>query len=178
MPLIEGRGGWVFVPEGLGTSTRSDRQSPSPCTTLEEPLHVVETQLPPRRICVELEHAKQLLGPAPEQLEQLESHDWQDEEVLSKYWDLLQVGRQRPLVSTGRSEGQLEHWLNDCPLHVAQSGWHVIHEPDELNVFDGQDETHLPLEASWLLAHVKQNVEEPAHVLQDESHATYSGQDL
>lgn len=109
--------------------------------------------------------------PAPEQLEQLESHDWHDDEVLSKNCPLLQVGRQRPFVRTGRSGGQLEHWLKAEPEQEAQSGWQATQEPDELNVFEGQDVTHLPPDASWLLAQVRQNVDEPAHVLHDESQA-------
>lgn len=49
-PVIEGRGGRVFVPEGVGTSTRSDRQMPSPDTTLVEAAQVVAVHVPPRRI--------------------------------------------------------------------------------------------------------------------------------
>ena len=95
---------------------------PRPEMTLEVPLQLAETHVPPRRTWLELEQARQLLGPAPEQLEQLASHDWHVDEVLSKNCPLLHVGRQRPLVNTGRSAGQLEHWLNALPLHVAQSG--------------------------------------------------------
>ena len=72
------------VPEGGGTKTRSERQMPRPEMTLEVPLQLAETQVPPRRTWLELEHARQLLGPAPEQLEQLASHDWHVEDVLSK----------------------------------------------------------------------------------------------
>ena len=39
-----------------------------------------------------------MLGPEPEQLEQLVSHDWHADDVLSKNWFLLQVGRQRQRV--------------------------------------------------------------------------------
>ena len=46
-----------------------------------------------------------------------------------------------------------------------------MHWPDELKEFEGQDATHFPFEASWLFAQVKQNVEDPAQELQDESHA-------
>ena len=74
-------------------------------------------------------------------------------------------------MSTGRSEGQLEHWLNELPEHDAQSGWQVMHCPEELNVLEGHDETHEPLDASWLFAQVKQKVEEPAQVPHDESQA-------
>ena len=75
------------------------------------------------------------------------------------------------MVRTGRSDGQLEHWLKALPVHVAQSGWQVTHWPDELNDPVGQDATHLPFEANWLFAHVKQNVDDPAQVPQDESQA-------
>jgi hypothetical protein len=64
------------------TETRSERHTPRPGTTLAVAVVVVPfslqldaTQLPPRRTEVELEHARQLLGPAAEQLEQLPSHD-------------------------------------------------------------------------------------------------------
>lgn len=66
------------------TETRSERHTPRPGTTLAVVVDVVPlpfslqldaTQVPPRRTEVELEHARQLLGPAPEQLEQLLSHD-------------------------------------------------------------------------------------------------------
>ena len=50
MPVMVGRGGRVLVPEGVGTSTRSERQIPRPGITLEEPLQLAETQVPPRRI--------------------------------------------------------------------------------------------------------------------------------
>lgn len=46
-----------------------------------------------------------------------------------------------------------------------------MHTPEELKEFDGHEETHLPLEASWLLEHVKQKVDVPAQLLHDESHA-------
>lgn len=90
-------------------------------------LQLAEMQVPPRRTWLELEQARQLLGPVPVQLEQLASQDWHVEEVLSKNWDLLHVGKQRPLVRTGRSAGQLVHWLKKLPEHVAQSGWQVTH---------------------------------------------------
>jgi hypothetical protein len=64
------------------TETRSERHTPRPGTTLAVAVVVVPfslqlaaTQVPPRRTEVELEHARQLLGPASEQLEQLLSHD-------------------------------------------------------------------------------------------------------
>ena len=81
------------------------------------------------------------------------------------------MGKHLPFVSTGREAEQLEHWEKDGPEHVAQSGWQVVHTPAELKDVDGQDETHCPADASWLLAHVKQNFELPAQVVHDESHA-------
>lgn len=73
------------------------------------PLQLAAVHDPPRRTWFEFEQARQLEGPAPEQLEQLESQDWHVDEVMSKNCDLLHVGRQRPLVRTGRLGGQLEH---------------------------------------------------------------------
>jgi len=166
-PVIVGTAG--VVPEAFGTITRSDRHTPSPGTTLEESAQLAATQLPVSNTWLALEHARQLLGPLPEQLEQLASHDWHVEDVLSKNWDWLHVGKHLPFVSTGRSEGHDEHWLNDAPEQVAQSGWQERHEPEELNVFEGQLATHDPSEASWLLAQVRQKVDEPAQVEHEES---------
>ena len=74
MPLMVGSGvDWVA--DGGGTSTKSDRQMPRPDTTEEELLQDTGVHVPPRRTWLELEHARQLLGPDPEQLEQLESQD-------------------------------------------------------------------------------------------------------
>ena len=53
------------------------------------------------------------------------------------------------------------------PEQLAQSGWHVRQDPEEENVLEGQLETHFPAAASWLLAHVRQNVGDPAQVPQD-----------
>ena len=61
--------------------------------------------------------------------------------------------------------------MNAEPEHVAQSGWQVVHTPEELNEFEGHEETHFPPEASWLLEHVKQKVDDPTQLLHDESHA-------
>jgi hypothetical protein len=47
-PVMEGRGAGELVPEALGATTRSDRQTPSPATTLEDPLQFAETQEPAR----------------------------------------------------------------------------------------------------------------------------------
>lgn len=82
---MEGRGGGVLVPDAVGTTTSSDKQTPRPGITLEDPPpQFAETHDPARSTWLELEHAKQLLGPGPEQLEQLESHVWQEDDVLSK----------------------------------------------------------------------------------------------
>lgn len=91
---------------------------------------------------MELEHARQLEGPDPEQLEQLESQAWHEDVVLSKNCDFAHVGRHLPFVRTGSPAGQDEHWLKDGPEQVAQSGWHFRQEPEELNVLEGQVETH------------------------------------
>jgi hypothetical protein len=144
----DGNGVPGLVPEGAGTMTNSERQTPKPVTTLEELLQLAATQLPPRSTWLELEHARQLVGPDPEQLEQLVSHDWHVDDVLSKNCDLLHVGRHRPFVKTGRFGGQLEHWLKEDPEQVAQSGWQLVQMPDELKALDGHEDTHLPLEAS------------------------------
>lgn len=167
----DGNGVPGLVPDACGTTTSSERQTPRPGTTPEELLQLAATQLPPRKTWLELEQARQLLGPDPEQLEQLVSQDWHVEDVLSKNCALLQVGRHRPLVKTGRLDGQLEHWLNEDPEQVAQSGWQVVQIPDELKALDGHEDTHLPPDASWLLEHVRQNVELPTHVLQEASQA-------
>ena len=106
-PVTLGKGG-ALVPEGRGT-TRSERQTPSPATTLEADEQLAATHDPVTRTCVELEHARQLSGPEPEQLEQLESQDWQVDDVESKNCDWLQVGKHRPFVRTGLFEGQLVH---------------------------------------------------------------------
>lgn len=101
------------------TCTKSERATPNPGIT--GPL-LADTHDPPRRTWVGVEHAKQLPGPESKQLEQLESHAWQDEVVRSKNWDLLHVGRQRPVMRTGRFGGHVEHWLKEGPEQVAQSG--------------------------------------------------------
>ena len=169
-PEMLGRGGALVVPEGWET-TRSERQTPSPATTLEVDEQLASTHDPATRTCVELEHARQLLGPKPEQLEQLESQDWQLDDAESKTCDWLQVAKHRPFMRTGLFEGQLVHWLKLPPEQVAQSGWHVRQDPEEENVLEGQLETHFPAEASWLLVHVRQDVGDPAHVPQDELQA-------
>lgn len=170
-PVMLGRGGDVPVPDAGGTTTRSDKQAPSPGMTVVFCWQVAATQVPSRKTWLLLEHARQLLGPCPEQDEQLESHVWQDDDVGSKNWDLLQIGRHRPFRRTGREGGQLLHWLNEPPEQVAQSGWQLRQELEEEKVLEGQLETHFPLKASWLEVHVRQNVDEPEQVPQLESQA-------
>jgi hypothetical protein len=160
------------------TTTRSERQTPSPGTTLVELLQVAAVHAPPRNTWFALVHARQLLGPDPEQLEQLASQGWHVLEVVSKNSTLLHVGRHRPLVSTGRLDGQLAHWVKDGPLHVAQSGWHARHAPDAENVLEGHVLTHFPFNASWLLGQVRQVVGEPEHVLQLASQASQDRSDM
>lgn len=97
---------------GRGTEevfTKSERQTPNPVTTSVVPLQLADTQEPLCRTCEELEHARQLDGPEPEQLEQLESQAWQEWLALSKNWVLPHTGRQRPWLRTGRSGGQERH---------------------------------------------------------------------
>ena len=43
----------------VDTCTNSERQSPNPGTTFEDPLQFADTHVPARRTWVELEHAKQ-----------------------------------------------------------------------------------------------------------------------
>lgn len=78
-PVIVGSG--TAAPEAC-TDTSSERHTPRPGTTVVVavvvvpfPLQLAGTQDPPRRTELELEHARQLLGPELEQLEQLPSHD-------------------------------------------------------------------------------------------------------
>lgn len=89
----------------------------------------------------------------------------------SKNCDWLQMGRHRPLRRTGSEGLQLLHWLKEPPEQLAQSGWQLRQAPAEEKVLEGQLETHFPLEASWLEAQVKQNVDEPEQVPQLESQA-------
>ena len=86
MPVILGRGGTFAVPDGSGTTTRSDRQTPIPGTTDVLLLQLASTQEPPfNTLLFESPQARQELDPGPEQLAQLESQAWQVELVLSKY---------------------------------------------------------------------------------------------
>ena len=68
----------------------------------------------------------------------------------------------------------MEHWLKEEPVQDAQSGWQVRQErpPEGEKVPEGQVETHWPLEASWEEdEQVRQKLDAPIHVPQEESHA-------
>lgn len=56
-------------------SMSSERHIPRPEMTLVPLLQLAAAQVPPRRTWPELEQARQLFGPEPEQLAQLPSHD-------------------------------------------------------------------------------------------------------
>ena len=47
MPVMDGSG--AAVPETVGTTTRSERQTPRPEMVLEVPLQFAEMQVPPRK---------------------------------------------------------------------------------------------------------------------------------
>lgn len=116
----------VFVFVGMvvefGNCTNPDRQTPKLGITLVDPVQFADTHDPASRTRLELEHAKQLVEPEPEQLEQLESQSSHVELVRSKNSDWPQVGRQRPDEKTGRVEGHAEHWSKDSPVQLWQSG--------------------------------------------------------
>jgi hypothetical protein len=78
-----GSGEGPDVPDGEGTMINSERQAPSPGTTVVLCWQSALAQEPERRTWEELEQARQLLGPALEQLEQVESQVWQVEVVVS-----------------------------------------------------------------------------------------------
>ena len=64
--------------------------------------------------------------------------------------------------------------MNEEPVQDAQSGWQVRQErlPEDEKVPEGQAETHWPLEASWEEdEQVRQKLDAPIHVPQEESHA-------
>jgi hypothetical protein len=171
MPVIVGIGADpdpVAVTEG--TVTRSERHTPRPEITVVLLVHLASTQVPALRTWFELEQARHPLGPDDEQLEQLLSHAWHPLPDGSKNCPFPQVGKQRPLLSTGRSEGQLEHWLKPDPEHDAQSGWHWRHAPEAEKVPDGHDDTHLPCDASPPAAQDRQKVADPRQEPHDESH--------
>ena len=74
IPVMVGKGGTLAVPEGSGTTTSSDRQTPIRGTTDVLLLQFASTHEPPlNTLLFESPQARQELGPGPEQLEQLES---------------------------------------------------------------------------------------------------------
>lgn len=166
MPEIDGT---AAAPVGVATS--SERHTPRPGITFVELAQLACTHAPLRRTEVELAHARQLLGPAPEQLEQVVSQAWHELEPVSKNWVFVHVGRQRPLVRTGSPGEHVEHWLNDGPEQVAQSGWQLTHWPPEVKVLEGQLETHLPDAANWPVGHVRQKSDDPTHEPHEDEHA-------
>lgn len=145
MPDTVGIGAW---PAAAVVMTRFERHTPSPLTTFEVEMQFAATHVPACSFWVALAQERQFNGPAAEQLSQLESQDWHCPVVTSKNWVEEHVGRQRPLMSTGRSAGQLVHWLNEPPLQLEQSGWQERHAPAEEKVAEGHVDTHCPLEAS------------------------------
>jgi len=74
MPVIVGKGGTFPVPDGSGTTTSSDRQTPIPGTTTVLLLQLASTHEPAlNTLLFESPQARQELDPGPEQLVQLES---------------------------------------------------------------------------------------------------------
>ncbi|THH10113.1 hypothetical protein EW145_g1555 [Phellinidium pouzarii] len=176
MPVMLGKDAVALIvpdAESCGIATRSLRHAPSPLTT-EVPLSQAAVMHDPERSTLlpsaqlrqlELPDALQL----PQELSQL-VHPPVEE---SKNSVLLHVGRHRPDESTGLADAHDEHWLKEAPEQVAQSGWQGTHAPEEENEFGGQEKTHEPIEARRLFEQVKQKVDEPAHVPQDESQAEH-----
>jgi len=72
---MDGRGGKELVCEPWGTMIKSERQTPRPGTTVELSTQLAGVHEPERRTELVLAQPRQLLGPVPEQLEQLESQD-------------------------------------------------------------------------------------------------------
>ena len=74
IPVILGKGGTLAVPDGLGTTTSSDKQMPIPGTTDVLLSQLAPTHEPPlNTLLFESPQARQELDVGPEQLEQLES---------------------------------------------------------------------------------------------------------
>ena len=82
-PDIEGSGGATEVPDGWVT-TRSEKQTPNPETTVELLEQVAGVQVPARRTVLELAQDKHEDGPEAEHDAQLESQFWQLDVVVSK----------------------------------------------------------------------------------------------
>ena len=74
MPVIVGKGGTLAVPDGSGTTTSSDRQTPIPGTIDVLLLQLAATHDPAlNTLLLESPQARQEPDPGPEQLAQLES---------------------------------------------------------------------------------------------------------
>ena len=76
------------------------------------------------------------------------------------------IEKPRRDLSKQRETGRTE------PLSTSTTKLHsrlglVTHRTRRSGVLDRSLETHFPAEASWLLAHVRQNVGDPAYVSQD-----------
>lgn len=122
---------------------------PFPQSTLE--------QVPALNTWLTFAQAMQALAPPPEQLEHDESHVLHVRELASKYSDLAHVCIHRPpVVRTGAEAGQDEHWLKPGPVQVRQSGWHGVQVSCEAKLLEGQVETQVPAEASWLFLQIRQ----------------------
>lgn len=174
-PVIVGRGASPDeVLDASGMSTRSERHAPRPGTTVVFDEQLALTHCPPFNTLPPSAQLRQLLAPDALQLAQDASQFVQVPCVESKNVPFAQLGTHRPLALTGREGGHVEHWSNPDPLHVAQSGWHAVQEDAEAKEVEGQEETHVPFEASRLLAHVRQKVVVPAQVLHDESQARFT----
>lgn len=94
---------------GLGTATRSERQTPSPGTGLVDEVQVEATQEPDFRTWFALAHARHELALAPAQEAQDPSHGLQLDEVVSRNSEWEHVGRHRPEERTGREGGHVLH---------------------------------------------------------------------
>lgn len=161
----------------LGTVTNSARQTPSPLMAPEPDPQSTASHLPTRRTVLSLAQLRHPDEPPVEHELQDESHDLHVPDGPSKYSVLAQVGRQRPLlVSTGRSDEQLLHWLKPAPEQVAQSGWQGIQDPFDEKVLVGQEETHCPLNADWPAEQVRQKLGLLAQVAHPPVQAVYTCQ--
>ena len=126
----------------------SARQIPSSSMVSEPDTQSMVSHLPTRSMALSLAQLRHPDEPPVKHDLHEESHDLHVPDEPSKYSVLVQVGRQRPsLVSTGRSGGQLLHWLKPVPEQVAQSGWQGIQDPFDEKELVGQEVTHRPLKA-------------------------------
>lgn len=163
--------------ELLGTTTNSARQTPSPPTAPEPDPQSTGSHLPTRRTALSFAQLRHPDEPPVEHDLQDESHDLHVPDEPSKYSVLAQVGRHRPLlVSTGRFDGQVLHWLKPGPEQVVQSGWQGMQDPFDEKVLVGQEETHCPLKANWPEEQVRQKLGLLAQVAHPLVQAVYTCQ--